>query len=207
MNPSSPHWELDIVGYSDRDNMLRVVECKSYLDSRGLALRAFDGSDAKFAERFKLFSDDTLRAVVFERQRTPLQWAIQLPCEHNLGSLPEGPGGEQLKTKRLGTASRTRLSIMASQMPLHLRTSSTASRIAPWMEFRLTKYVYLSYGMTRMRHGNDRTGRETVHGPKALRPTLVHFRGALRYPSANWNMIPFFLLIGTQSFFIAVSPS
>lgn len=70
--PSSPRWELDIVGYSGRDNMLRVVECKSYLDSRGVALRAFDGSDTKSAERFKLFSDDNLRTVVFDRLRQQL---------------------------------------------------------------------------------------------------------------------------------------
>ena len=70
--PSSPRWELDIVGYSGRNNTLRVVECKSYLDSRGVALRAFDGTDAKFAERFKLFSDDNLRCVVFERLRKQL---------------------------------------------------------------------------------------------------------------------------------------
>jgi hypothetical protein len=70
--PSSPRWELDIVGYSGRDNTLRVVECKSYLDSRGVALRAFDGSDAKFAKRFKLFSDDNLRSVIFERLRRQL---------------------------------------------------------------------------------------------------------------------------------------
>jgi hypothetical protein len=70
--PSSPRWELDIVGYSGRDNVLRAVECKSYLDSRGVALRAFDGTDAKFAERFKLFSDDNLRTVVFGRLRKQL---------------------------------------------------------------------------------------------------------------------------------------
>jgi hypothetical protein len=70
--PSSPRWELDIVAYSGRDNMLRVVECKSYLDSRGVALKAFDGSDAKSAERYKLFSDDNLRAVVFGRLRKQL---------------------------------------------------------------------------------------------------------------------------------------
>lgn len=70
--PSSPRWELDIVGYSGRDNVLRVVECKSYLDSRGVVLRAFDGSDAKSAERYKLFSDDNLRAVVFDRLRIQL---------------------------------------------------------------------------------------------------------------------------------------
>jgi hypothetical protein len=65
--PSSPRWELDIVAYSGRENLLKIVECKSYLDSRGVALRAFDGSDDKSAERFKLFTDERLRAVVFER--------------------------------------------------------------------------------------------------------------------------------------------
>jgi hypothetical protein len=30
---SSPRWELDIVGYSARKNVLQVVECKSYMDS------------------------------------------------------------------------------------------------------------------------------------------------------------------------------
>jgi len=65
--PSSPRWELDVVAYSGRDNVLRVVECKSYLDSRGVALRAFDGSDKGFAQRFKLFGDKQLRKVVFAR--------------------------------------------------------------------------------------------------------------------------------------------
>ena len=67
--PSSPRWELDIVAYSGRDNILRVVECKSYLDSRGVVLRAFDGSNEKDAERYKLFVDGQLRKVVFERLR------------------------------------------------------------------------------------------------------------------------------------------
>jgi len=34
--PSSPRWELDIVAYSGRDNLLLVVECKSRLDSQGV---------------------------------------------------------------------------------------------------------------------------------------------------------------------------
>jgi hypothetical protein len=42
--PSSPRWELDIVAYSGRDNLLKIIECKSYLDSRGVALRAFDAA-------------------------------------------------------------------------------------------------------------------------------------------------------------------
>ncbi|QQO35377.1 hypothetical protein JJC00_06810 [Bradyrhizobium diazoefficiens] len=79
--PSSPRWELDIVAYSGRDNLLKIVECKSYLDSRGVALRAFDGSDEKSAERFKLFADGKLRAVVFERLR--LQFAESGACRPN----------------------------------------------------------------------------------------------------------------------------
>ena len=79
--PSSPRWELDIVAYGRRDNLLRVIECKSYLDSRGVALRAFNGSDDRFAERFKLFADDRLRSVVFERLR--LQFADSGACRPN----------------------------------------------------------------------------------------------------------------------------
>ncbi len=75
---SSPRWELDIVAYSGRDNVLRVVECKSYLDSRGVLLRGLDGSDPKTAQRYKLFADPTLRAVVFERLK--LQFAQSGAC-------------------------------------------------------------------------------------------------------------------------------
>jgi hypothetical protein len=46
---------------------MKIVECKSYLDSRGVALRAFDGSDERSAECFELFTDDQLRKIVFER--------------------------------------------------------------------------------------------------------------------------------------------
>lgn len=58
--------------------MVEVVECKSYLDSRGVALRAFNGIDSKFAERFKLFTDEQLRSVVFNRLR--LQFAESGAC-------------------------------------------------------------------------------------------------------------------------------
>ena len=67
--PSSPRWELDIVAYSGRDNLLRVVECKSYIDSRGVLLRALDGSDEKSAKLYKLFNNEKLREVVFHRLR------------------------------------------------------------------------------------------------------------------------------------------
>ena len=69
---SSPRWELDIVAYSGLNNLLYIVECKSYLDSRGVALRAFDGTDEQSAKKFKLFSEDNLRNVVFARLRKQL---------------------------------------------------------------------------------------------------------------------------------------
>lgn len=41
---SSPRWEIDVVGYKAGENLLRVVECKSYLDSMGVRASAFDGT-------------------------------------------------------------------------------------------------------------------------------------------------------------------
>lgn len=64
---SSPRWELDIVGYSGRENLLRVVECKSFLDSVGVRACAFDGGDPEEAKRYKLFNEPDLRRIVFNR--------------------------------------------------------------------------------------------------------------------------------------------
>jgi hypothetical protein len=64
---SSPRWELDIVGYSGRENLLRVVESKSFLDSVGVRACAFDGSDPEEAKRYKLANESELRRIVFNR--------------------------------------------------------------------------------------------------------------------------------------------
>jgi hypothetical protein len=64
---SSPRWELDIVGYSGWENLLRIVECKSFLDSTGVKACAFDGSDPEEAKRYKLFNESELRRVVSNR--------------------------------------------------------------------------------------------------------------------------------------------
>lgn len=64
--PSSPRWELDVIGYRPGDNLLRVVECKSYLDSRGVTANAFD-PESKGASRYKLFTEPKTREVVFNR--------------------------------------------------------------------------------------------------------------------------------------------
>jgi hypothetical protein len=70
--PSSPRWELDVVAYRARVNHLKVVECKSYLDSPGVKLHGFDNSNEKAASRFKLFNKPALRRVVFDRLRLQL---------------------------------------------------------------------------------------------------------------------------------------
>lgn len=64
--PSCPRWELDIVAYKGATNEIRVVECKSYLDSRGVAYNDFLPGGA-FADRYKLFQEETLRRIVFQR--------------------------------------------------------------------------------------------------------------------------------------------
>ncbi len=70
--PSSPRWELDVVAYRGSDNEVRVVECKSFLDSRGVLCEAFDGSNKEAEKRYKLFCEDTLRKVVFRRLKKQL---------------------------------------------------------------------------------------------------------------------------------------
>lgn len=64
---SSPRWEIDVVGYKASENLLRVVECKSYLDSTGVRASAFDGTQDGEAKRYKLFTEPGLRDVVFKR--------------------------------------------------------------------------------------------------------------------------------------------
>jgi hypothetical protein len=60
----TPRWEIDIVAYSGRDNVLRVVECKSFIDSGGVSAKFFR---AAYSKPFKLFTDDTLRETVRAR--------------------------------------------------------------------------------------------------------------------------------------------
>ncbi len=65
--PSSPRWEIDVVAYSARENVLRLVECKSYLDSPGVKATCFDGTDIAGSKLYKLFNEAALREVVFHR--------------------------------------------------------------------------------------------------------------------------------------------
>jgi len=64
--PSSPRWELDVVAYRPADNLLWVVECKSFLDSRGVAFKGLD-PETGGSSRYKLFNEPKTREVVFRR--------------------------------------------------------------------------------------------------------------------------------------------
>lgn len=64
---SAPRWELDIVAYRGSGNEIRVVECKSFLDSPGVECSAFDGTNKRAEKRYKLFCEPILRRVVCRR--------------------------------------------------------------------------------------------------------------------------------------------
>lgn len=68
--PSSPRWELDIVAFKGRSKEILVIECKSYLDSRGVKFEGLKGG--KYKERYKLFNDEKLREVVFNHLKYQL---------------------------------------------------------------------------------------------------------------------------------------
>lgn len=65
--PTSPRWELDVIAYNGRDNELLMVECKSYLDSSGVKISAFNRQNEKDAKRYKLFNEPNTLSVVSNR--------------------------------------------------------------------------------------------------------------------------------------------
>jgi hypothetical protein len=66
--PTSPRWELDLVAYKGAADELLVVECKSYLDSRGVTLASLSlNNPSNTKSRYKLFAEPNLRDVVFSR--------------------------------------------------------------------------------------------------------------------------------------------
>jgi hypothetical protein len=67
--PSAPRWEIDVLAYKARENAILAVECKSYLDSPGVAMKGFDGTSDKAGNRSKLFNKSNIRDVVFSRLR------------------------------------------------------------------------------------------------------------------------------------------
>ncbi|MBS1720442.1 MAG: hypothetical protein JST35_08355 [Armatimonadetes bacterium] len=64
---SSPRWEIDLVAYKPSTNQILAVECKSFLDSRGVTASEFFESDTATKARYKLFNEAKLREVVLRR--------------------------------------------------------------------------------------------------------------------------------------------
>ena len=62
---SSPRWELDVVAYKGATNEILVIECKSFLDSRGV--QWCELQDGHSSTRYKLFREPVLREVVLGR--------------------------------------------------------------------------------------------------------------------------------------------
>jgi hypothetical protein len=62
--PSSPRWELDVVGYQGGTNTLLVLECKSFLNSYGIRVATFAGENPKDQGTYKLFFEKITREVV-----------------------------------------------------------------------------------------------------------------------------------------------
>jgi hypothetical protein len=61
---TTPRWELDVVAYRGSTNELLAVECKSFLDSKGVIFRNGEFDPPK---RYKLFSNETTRRVVLAK--------------------------------------------------------------------------------------------------------------------------------------------
>ena len=62
--PSMPRPELDILAYKAKKNELRVIECKSFLDSPGVRYEGFVDRASPSYRLYKLFNDTKLWNVV-----------------------------------------------------------------------------------------------------------------------------------------------
>lgn len=65
--PSSPRWEIDLVAYKASSKQILAVECKSFLDSGGVAYDDLFLKKVSTKGRYKLFHEPKLRKIVFNR--------------------------------------------------------------------------------------------------------------------------------------------
>ncbi len=66
---SIPRPELDLVALNFAHNQISIVEAKSYLDSPGVSLNELRSQHDVMQGRYKLFTCERYREVVFERLR------------------------------------------------------------------------------------------------------------------------------------------
>ncbi len=67
--PSSPRWEIDLVAFNAKENIILAVECKSYFNSQGVSLKYFTKPPSIFTNRMKLFNGKKLRRIVLARMK------------------------------------------------------------------------------------------------------------------------------------------
>ena len=70
--PSMPRPEIDILAYRREQDQLLVLEAKSFLDSPGVSLDHLKETHDEPTGRYKLFTCQNYREVVFERLRIEL---------------------------------------------------------------------------------------------------------------------------------------
>lgn len=71
--PSLPRPQLDVLGYSPSKNELLIIECKSYLDSRGVMFAGFHGKPDADKDVYKMFNREPLRGLVIASLLTQLR--------------------------------------------------------------------------------------------------------------------------------------
>jgi len=72
-NPSMPRPEIDVVAWKPSSRELLVIECKSYLDSKGVERASFDFIDHDSGGAYKLFNKQRLRNLVCSRLQEQLR--------------------------------------------------------------------------------------------------------------------------------------
>ncbi len=70
--PSIPRPEIDILAYDRQHDQLLVLEAKSFLDSPGVSLDDLAEIHEEPKGRYKLFTCENFREIVFERLRIEL---------------------------------------------------------------------------------------------------------------------------------------
>jgi hypothetical protein len=76
---AAPRTELDVVAFWPASNELWIVECKSFLNSKGVRSRALTDATHKGAKRYKLFHDDAYLAAVTEALLDQLKLTMLKP--------------------------------------------------------------------------------------------------------------------------------
>lgn len=66
--PSCPRWEIDVIALRPKTNELLVIECKSFLDSKGVQFKDLsEDDDPESKGRYKILTEPTLRKVLLHR--------------------------------------------------------------------------------------------------------------------------------------------